>query len=265
MGQGGQVPRSGVEEGVGGGGGGGQDHGVDDGGQDGDAGTVDGDDPWGLRGTGGSAGLRAQQVRVVVGHEHADGEGAQDVEEQDAPEDSAHGLGDVLARVLGLTGRDGDHLDASVGEGGVDEGGEETEEASGVGVGADVQFHRTRVLPVPEADAVVRGRSAQVDADGHDQQADDGDDLDAGEDELGLAVDGNGEDVQADDDDDDDGDPRRDVDAHGALPELNDERGGGDLRTERDGGRVPVVPADGEAQRSIDVASAELRDGTGER
>ncbi len=99
----------------------------------------------------------------------------------------------------------GHQLDAAVREGGVDEGGEEAEEAAEVAGddvgGADhgvdgVLLHGAGVLPVPEAEPLVQRVAAQVDDEGHDEQTADSDQLDGGEHELGLAVDGHGEDVE---------------------------------------------------------------------
>ena len=56
---------------------------------------------------------------LIVWDQDSDGEGAEDVEKQNTPEDTANGLGDVLARVFGLSSSDGDHFYATVGEGGI--------------------------------------------------------------------------------------------------------------------------------------------------
>ena len=63
-----------------------------------DAGAADRDDVGRLRGGPGSV----EQVGVVVGHEHAGDEDAEDVEDEDAPEHAADGPGDVPARVFRL-------------------------------------------------------------------------------------------------------------------------------------------------------------------
>lgn len=219
-----EISATGVQEGVSRRGGRGEDDGVDDGRQDGDGGTADGDDPGRGSRTGVVVLLRREQVLVVIWHQHTQEEGAENVEEEDTPEDSLDGLGDVLARVLRLTGSAGDGLDTTEGKGSVDERREEAQEASLV-AGAEVLVHGAWVLPVPEADAVAGRTAAEVDDEGEQQQADDGDDLDTGEDELSLAVDRDGPDVEEDDDGDDQADPCSDVDVLRAGPVLDDDGG----------------------------------------
>ena len=68
--------------------------------------------------------------------------------------------------------------------------------------------------------------AAKINDERQDEQPDDGDDLDAGEDELRLAIDLNRKDVQADDQNDDDGDPRGGVDGIRARPVVDDNRSG---------------------------------------
>ena len=106
--------------------------------------------------------------------------------------------------------------------------------------------------------------SAEIDNEGHEQETDNGDELDGCEDELGLAINGDCEDVQADDKHDDKGDPSCDVDVVGTVPELNDSRCGRDLCTECNGAGVPVVPADSKTHGIVDVAGAELWNGAGQ-
>lgn len=157
-----EVSASGVQEGVSGGGGGGENDGVDDGWKDRDRGTLDGNDPWRGSRTGVIVLLGREQVLVVEWNKHAEEESTEDIEEEDTPEDTLDGLWDVLARVLSLTGSTGDRLDTTEGEGSVDEGGEETEEAAFV-AGTKVLVHRTGVLPVSESDAVMGRAATEVD------------------------------------------------------------------------------------------------------
>lgn len=107
-------------------------------------------------------------------------------------------------------------------------------------------------------------RTAQVDDEGEQQQAKDGDDLDGSEDEFRLAVYRNSEDVQADDENDDEGNPCSHIDMLGTVPELNDGRCGRNLGAEGDSAGIPVVPTHGKPHGFIDIASAELRDCTRE-
>ena len=155
-----------------------ENDGVDDGRQRRDTRTVHGDDPGRPRRAGRLVLERREQLGVVVGDENADGQGPKHVEEQNTPEDTAHRLGDVLTRVLCLTSGDSYHLYATVREGGVDESGEEAEEAPDVARGRGVLRHRTWVLPVPEAQAVVCRSTTEIEHHGKDDESDDGEDLD---------------------------------------------------------------------------------------
>ena len=83
--------------------------------------------------------------------------------------------------------------------------------------------------------------AAEINDECHDQQTDDGDDLDGREDELGFTVDLDGEDVQAEDDADDEGDPRRNSDVLRAWPILNDDGGGRNFGAEGDCRGIPVL------------------------
>lgn len=223
-----EVARAGEEEGVGRRRGRGEDDGVDDVREHGHAGAVDGDDPGRL----GGAGPVREEVFVVRGDEHADGEGAEHVEEEDAPEDAAHGFGDVVPRVVGLARRHGHHLHATVREGRVHQRREQAQEAARVAA-ANVLLHRAGVFPVAEAEAALLGAGAEVEAQGHDDEADDGDNFYRGEDEFCLAVYGNGEDVEGEDEDDDEGDPGGLVDF--VVPVANDHGGCRYLGAQGDG------------------------------
>lgn len=264
LGQGEKHSRSGIQERVGRRGGRGQDHGVDDRWQGWDTGTVDGDNPWGLSSTGSSGRNSVQEVGVIVRDEHANGKCTKDVEEKDTPEDTSDGLWDVAARILSLSGSDCHHLNSSIRESSIDKGGPQTQEATSIASG-NVGLHGAWVLPVSESEPVVGWRSAEVDDKGKEQEADDRDDLDGREDELGLTVDRHSEDVQADDKHHDEGDPGGNVDVLGSLPELDDGRGGRDLSAQSEGVGVPVVPAHGEAHRVVDIPRTELGDGSGQR
>ena len=201
---------SGEEESIGGGRCGGQDDGIDDRWESWDTGASDGNNPWGCRGAVFAGADGTQQVGVVIRNQHADKERTKNVEDENTPEDTTASLGNVDARVLGLTTSNGDGLDTSVRKSGVDERGEPTQEATFRSI-CHERLHRTRVIPVAEADAVARRTSTEDEDEGQDEEAGDGDQLDTGEDELGLSVDGDGKDVQGEDEDDDDGDPCRDL------------------------------------------------------
>ena len=83
--------------------------------------------------------------------------------------------------------------------------------------------------------------AAKINDESHDQETNDGNDLDGCEDELGFTIDLDGEDVQADDESDDESNPRRNRDVLCAWPILNDDRGGRDFGTESDCRVIPVL------------------------
>lgn len=264
LGQSVQVTGTSVQEGVGGGGSGGQDDGVNDRGKSRDTSALNGDDPRRGGSTGSTAVDGAEKTLVVVRDQDTDGERTEDVEEENTPEDTLDGLGDVATGISGLTSSDGNHLNTAVRESSVDEGGEETKEATSA-AGGDVLGHGTRVLPVVEAKTTLGRTSAKVNAECHDQETDNGDDLDRGEQEFGFTIDGDGEDIQAHNEHKDNGDPGSDVDVDSTGPVLDNDRRGGDFSAESDSARIPVVPADGETHGIIDVTGTELRNGTGKR
>ena len=253
-----QVTGAGEEESVGGRRCRGQDDGVDDRWEGWDTGTLDGNNPRRSSGTD----TTVEKSSLVGRDKDTNGEGTEDVEEQDTPEDTANGLWNVLARVLSLAGSDGNHLNTTVGESGVDEGREKTSEAADI-ANSDVLLHGTWVLPVAKAKSVVGWSTAEVNDQGKEKQTDNGEDLDRSEDELGFSVDGYGKDVQSKNDDNDDGDPSSLVD--GVVPETNNNSSGGDFSAKSNGRVVPVVPSNSKTESRVDVAGAVLWDSTRER
>lgn len=226
--------------------------------QDGDSGVLDGGD----EGGGGCVVcVSGEEGGVLGGADDADGEGAEEVEDDEAVDVASCGLGDVAAGRFHFAGGDDDELGGEdEGDGGLDDALQQADEAAGVPVGGDqVGIHGSRVFPVVEAQALAVGAAAPEEDEGEQQQADEGDDLDAGEPELGLAVDADGEVVEQDDDHDHDGDP--DGEVHGIGPVLDDERRSDDLVGDQDAQRVPVEVAHGEAHAARDVAEAVVAHG----
>lgn len=158
------------------------------------------------------------------------------------PENSPHSLRDILARVFGLTGSNGDHLYSAVAESGVDKSRPETSESS-CRAFPNILFHRQPMFPVTEPSTVVVRSTTQHDNKANDEQAHDRDELDGGEYELSFSVNGHGEDVEAYDDDYDDGNPDRRTNPLLLIPEVDEDGGGGYLSAKGDSRLVPIVPA----------------------
>lgn len=89
--------------------------------------------------------------------------------------------------------------------------------------------------------------TTQVNNEGHDQEANDGDDLDTRKNELGFSIDLNSEDIQADDQSNDQRDPDCNTDMVGALPVLDDDGGGRDFGTKCNCGVIPVLYEEGKS------------------
>lgn len=160
-----------------------EQEGVDDAVELADAGDLGGDDK-GRRGAARAG--RADEARVVVGHRHAQADDAGDVEEADAQQRLAHGARHVLARVGRLAKGDADELRAEVGEGGLDDGGPDAEEAAEVAL-LQVLVEGARVLPVGKASSVVVGAAAERDDEADEDQGADDEGLEQRHPELGLA------------------------------------------------------------------------------
>lgn len=196
----------------------------------------------------------AQQSWLVVRDEDANGQRAQDVEEQNAPEHTAHSLGDVTSRVLSLTSGHGNHLYTTVREGGVDQGREQSEEPTCVAK-SNIFFHRTWMLPVSEPEPVTGWPSAKIDDESKDDQSHDCDDLDTRETKFGFSINSHCEDIQANHQNDDERYPSGNVDVHRTIPELYDDRRGRDFRAKSDGTLIPVLSPNKLASMLPDLAS----------
>ncbi|CAG9989383.1 unnamed protein product [Clonostachys byssicola] len=152
------------------------DDGVEDGGEDLDASVLDGKDEGGGLGVG-TAG--AQQTGVVRGEDEAEDEEVDDVEQGNSEEDLLASLGDGLAGSGRLSSGETNHLSTTEGEGGNDEDGAESSEAVA---------ESARLDPVLAADVALVAGAAAVDDDTEDHEANAGEDLDEGEDELYFTV-----------------------------------------------------------------------------
>ncbi|GKT46287.1 uncharacterized protein ColSpa_06468 [Colletotrichum spaethianum] len=213
------------------------DAGVDDVGDDLDTCKLGSDDERRSGGTG--LGLVGEsEVRGVVGNQHADEKNTQAVEEQDTVEGQLDRTGDGLAGVLGFGDSDTDKLSAQVGEGGVDHARPETEETARI-ASVDVLPEGTEGIlaevhnSLAEAFAVVVGTTAKGQDEREEDDANDGDDLEAGKPELKLAEELDAKVVDCDDDDKEDGDEDTRVHSFAVYPELDDEGSGPKRKTKR--------------------------------
>lgn len=236
-------------------------NGIDNVWEDADLCVADGQDEW----RSGRIASAAEEVRIIVRHDEADHEDGEDVEEEDTPEDTLDGFGDVLAGVLDLADGDTDDLSSCEGEGGLNKNIPEGEEApEGSADAADWLAsdrirrpeelgHRAWVLPVAETDAVTGGTATEVDDERGDDQDDNGDDLDETEPKLGLTIVLDTEEVDAEYEDEENRDPSGRIDA--CVPVLDDDGGGRDFGWKSDAVRVPVRPAQGETETWVEEAS----------
>ena len=153
-----------------------QETSVDNGGKDGDTGVSDSNDPWGLGDTG-----RETEGWVVRRDNDTNDESTTQVEDDDTDEDALDGSGKVSAGVLGLGGGNGDNFSSNVGESGLGEDGEETEESTEISRNVGELVERSWVLPVLETDDLAFGSTTGRDDDTEDNETDNGNDLDTGE------------------------------------------------------------------------------------
>lgn len=233
-----------VDVGVGGGENGGQEHSIDDVGQNLDTSQVGSDDQ-GRRG----GILRVEQKRWVVGrHNDTDEEDGRHEQAEDAPESPADGTGNALLGVLGLTSTNTNQLGPLETEAGGDQDGPEANELAN-GTLNNGLVERTRAHPVLEAQVPLLANTG-VDADGKDDEADNGNDLDAGEPHLNFTKNANGHEVESSEDDPEDTD--KDGNAQAVVPVLDNDTSSSQLESESDGPAEPVHPAHGEAESGVD-------------
>lgn len=181
---------------------------VDDGRERRDSGLLDRKRP----GTRVGVASTRDESRVARVDDHADQNGAEDVEERDPVRDAAGGFRDRTVRVLGFGGGDDDGLDTDETERGVDEGGHETEEVTlrsgdacqttrkvspGIRVAAANELRAlltievgpgARVVPVAEANPLMVRRAAESDDERSEDQPEEASDLDDSRDNLGFSV-----------------------------------------------------------------------------
>ena len=188
-----------------------------------------------------------EQLRIGVGNQQADDQNREHIEQQNAPEHLAHGLGDVLGRVFGFTGGDADQLRA------LKRKAHDHRHADQRGKAA--RERRIAIGEVGDIAPETLGRAALENAEHHQQtDADEhqhGHDLDGGEPEFRLAETACGQRVQPDHQCQKQRAPEHAV--HIGEPVGHDELCGHEV--DGDGHRpvVPVVPAEREAESGVHV------------
>lgn len=232
-----------------------QDRGVDEVVQYGDLGKRDANHPRTCRG------IRGPREQTVVGRRAngADHERAEAVKDGKSVHEPTRCLGNVSSGGDGLAGCEGDKFGrGDECEAGLDESRPKGQEAPGASAD-QVLLDGTVLLPVPEANGFVVGRAAAHDHQtGHDE-AQDGDELDTGEPELGLTKDVDGKDVESQVDEEDDGDP--DGGGHWGGPVIQNNGACRGFGCNENGVGVPVVPACCEGQTGLDEAFDKVGDG----
>ena len=139
-------------------------------------------------------------------NEHANGKGTQNIEEQQTPEHSANGFGDVSCRVSRLTCCHSDLLRSPERKRGIDQGVEETQKPT-LRASCNIRVHGSGMFPVSKTQSIMGRTAAQVQHYGENEKADNGDNLDRSEDKLRFSVDIHSHDVQYNDNEKYDKDP----------------------------------------------------------
>ena len=230
---------------------------------------------------------------LIVRDEDADGQRSEDVEDQAAgysqssahnpeirnadwgadekrrrekdhlhpPEHPLNSFLDIPPGILDLTTRNSHNLHATKRKRRISQRGEETQEPSLRPI-RNKSLHSTRIIPVAKPNPILGRPPAQINNKSKDKQADNRQDLDTREPELRLAIHRHIQHIQRNDHDQNDGDPKRDIDLPCALPILYDDRRSGEFCRDGHGVGEPSIPADGETEGAVDIASAELGDHT---
>ncbi|KAI1696756.1 doxX domain-containing protein [Ditylenchus destructor] len=181
-----------------------------------------------------------------------DGQGA-DVEDEDAVDDLVGRARNAVARVVGLGGGDAHQLQAAVGEHDPRHGHRETRRAVG---------EETAVLPEIGHGRLGAAVAADQEPQAETDHPDDGQYLDDGEPELGLAVRLHAGEVDQVDQREED--QRRDPVRHVRPPVAHVDADGGELRHAHQDVEEPVVPAGEEAGEGAEVLVGEVAEGAGD-
>ncbi|KAG7863884.1 hypothetical protein KL919_001199 [Ogataea angusta] len=197
---------------------------------------------------GGGVGGRAKQPVVVVGDQEADHCERAHVEKRDSPEHLFGGSRQGFSWVGGLCGGEACQLGAAETERTGDKHGTQALEAV---------VERSRIVPVASTNHLVFGASAGNKHDRQNNKAHDGDDLDEGEHELGLAVALDSEKVDEHDSNVENSHPGRRT--NGVVPELDGDGGGDELDRHHHDPLHGVVPGHRKAPRGRNKSGVVLQ------
>lgn len=185
-------------------------------------------------GSPGLFGVGYEKCRVGSRDYETDNEYTADIEDQDSPEGPLDRDWDVLPGILGLANSNADKFGSHVGEKSVDECRPETEEGSealpvrNLFLKVFTQW-AVRRIPVSETNPIVFRISSEINDDAHQDQCDQGDDLDAREPELQFPEHANAEEVNKEDEGDEDYHPYTGINLATTIPVLEDGAGGIDV------------------------------------
>lgn len=189
-----------------------------------------GDNEGGCSGPG-LLGVGYEKGRIGSRDYETDNENTADIEDQDSPEGPLDRDWDVLPGILSLANGNADEFGSHVGEKSVDECRPETEEGSEAlpvrNLLVKVLAQRTvRRIPVSETNSIMFRISSKINDDTHQDQCDQGDDLDARKPELQFPEHANAEEVDKEDKGDEDDHPNAGIDLAATMPVLEDGAGG---------------------------------------
>jgi hypothetical protein len=119
-----------------------------------------------------------QQLSVIPGHCHANGDDAANVKQNDADQRLVDSARHVPAGVRGLAECNANQFRAEIGEGGLHDRRPDAQEASKSAIVAQLLSKSARVFPVPETTSVVIGSATQGKYEAQENDHDDDQSLD---------------------------------------------------------------------------------------
>ena len=206
-----------------------------------DAGVLDTKHEW----TGAGIG-RAEQVRVIVWHDDSYDERRKSIKQCQTPNETLCSFWDVPTRIYRFSGCNGNELwRGDEREPGLDKRMPVAQEPPCPCMTMDqVVVERPWMFPISKPKPVVVGSTAKKEHDAENDETNDGDELDAGEPELGLSEEGHSDDVQQQDNNQHHSDPHSNV--HRGFPVVKHNGCRAGLSSHQHGIGIPVIPATGE-------------------